>query len=523
MGEIYRDDTILITHANDGYYIQTFKKGRSPDSFAELLKQIPSLEIKSFQTVRKALLEAPYGPELFGVEKEKISVRISGDYLEAYVTLNMTAEKLERESRKELIPKVLDALIKAGVTYGINLDCLKADLKPNEPILIAQGLKPMPGSDSIVKMYEVTQPKPTMVEHGKVDHYDLNLIQKVQAGDWLGERIDPVPGIPGKSVMGTDILPEEGILYPLHYDHTSVELVRGDGKDVLYALKTGAVYYREESIAVYDVLELKGNVDFNTGNINFNGYVSIKGSVEENFSVRAGKDIEISGEYGIGGVNTIESTDGNIYIRGGVAGKNRARILCKKNLYVKFLSDVEVFCEGSVFVGFYVRNSSVRARQLIVDSPKGQIVGGIIDTDIKVESANIGNWMETRTQIVVRGFDRDTLLARIEEIMFLVREKKEQLAKLKMLLKKPDSKGVESSILQKTRYALHQVQEEIRNLEAERLSIAGFLKTPGEGAVIVKKRIFPKVRLVIQSYAMEVGEEAMGGTYIAREDTIQSI
>ncbi|NLO39147.1 MAG: DUF342 domain-containing protein, partial [Ruminiclostridium sp.] len=130
--------------------------------------------------------------------------------------------------------------------------------------------------------------------------------------------------------------------------------------------------------------------------------------------------------------------------------------------------DVEVFCEGSVFVGFYVRNSSVRARQLIVDSPKGQIVGGIIDTDIKVESANIGNWMETRTQIVVRGFDRGSLLARIEEIIFLVRERKEQLAKLKMLLKKPDNKGVESSLLQKTRYALHQVQEEIRDFGAER-------------------------------------------------------
>ena len=123
----------------------------------------------------------------------------------------------------------------------------------------------------------------------------------------------------------------------------------------------------------------------------------------------------------------------------------------------------------------------------------------------------------------MRGFDRGSLLARIEEIKFLVRERKEQLAKLKMLLKKPDNKGVESSLLQKTRYALHQVQEEIRNLEAERLSIAGFLKTPGEGAVIVRKRIFPKVRLVVQSYAMEVGEEAMGGTYIAREDTVQSI
>lgn len=275
--------------------------------------------------------------------------------------------------------------------------------------------------------------------------------------------------------------------------------------------------------AVYDVLELKGNVDFNTGNIDFNGYVSIKGSVEENFSVRAGKDIEISGEYGIGGVNTIESLDGNIYIRGGIAGKNRARIICKKNLYVKFLSDVEVICEGSVFVGFYIRNSAIRAKQVVVDSPRGQIVGGIIDTDIKVECADIGNWMETRTQIIVRGFNRNSLQNRMEAIKILVKAKKEQLEKLKLLLKKPDKKGTESSILQKTRYALHQVQEEIKNLETERLSLMGYVKTPGEGAVIVKRRIYPKVRLVIQNQVLEVGEETMASTFIVRDGMVQSI
>lgn len=523
MSEIFRDDTLVITHERDGYYIRTFRKGRSPESLADLLNQIPFLEITNFQTVRKALLEAPYGPELFGVEREKINVKISRDKLEAYVILNMAPEKLRKEARIELIQKVLDALIKAGVTYGINMDSLKGDLRPNEPILIAQGLKPVHGRDSIIKMYEIHEPKPTVIDHGKVNYYDLNLIQKVQAGDWLGERIDPVPGIPGRSVLGTELQPDEGISLPLHYDPSSVEMVREDGKDVLYALKTGAVYYLGDSIAVYDVLELKGNVDFNTGNIDFNGYVSIKGSVEENFSVRAGKDIEISGEYGIGGVNTIESLEGNIYIRGGIAGKNRARIICKKNLYVKFLSDVEVICEGSVFVGFYIRNSVIRARQVVVDSPRGQIVGGIIHADIKVECADIGNWMGTRTQIIVRGFNRNNLQNRIEELKALVKDKKDQLEKLKLLLKKPDIKGMDSSIHHKTRNALHQVQEEIKNLEAERQSLVGFVKTPGEGAVIVKKRIYPRVRLVIQDQVLEVGEEATASTFVVRDGMVQSI
>lgn len=523
MGEIFRDDTLVITHEQDGFYIRTFKKGQSPEILAELLRQIPGLEITNFQTVLKALLEAPYGPELFGIEKEKITVKVSGDALEAYITLNMAMEKLRLDKRRELLPKIIDSLTKAGVVYGIDTDVLKGELKPNEPILVARGQKPVPGRDAIVKLYEIDDPKPTVIENDKVNYYDLNLIHKVQAGNWLGERLDPVPGIPGKNVFGTEIAATGGLSLPLLYDHNSVEMVRENGKDVLYALKTGAVYFMGDSIAVYDVFEIKGNVDFNTGNIDFNGYVSITGTVEENFSVRARKDIEISGEYGIGGVSRIESTDGNIYIRGGVAGKNRAKIYCKRNLYVKFLSDVEVFCEGSVFVGFYIRNSTIRARQVIVDSPRGQIVGGLIDADIKVECAEIGNWMETRTQILIRGFNRTELQKRLDDITFLVQNKKEQLAKLKALLRKPDKGGVESSILQKTRHALHQVQEEIKNLDAERLTLTGFIKTPGEGAVIVRKKIYPKVRLVIQEHVMEIGEETITSTYIFREDRVQPL
>ena len=65
-------------------------------------------------------------------------------------------------------------------------------------------------------------------------------------------------------------------------------------------------------------------------------------------------DLEILGEYGVGAADKISSTDGNIYIKGGIAGKNKAMVRCK-NLYVKFLSDITVECDGNVYVGFYQR------------------------------------------------------------------------------------------------------------------------------------------------------------------------
>ncbi len=517
---IFRDDHIVVTEQADGFYIETLKPGKSLTDFYALLKQFPNIEVTNYLTVKKALTHAPFGPELFGAAKERVVVEISEDNLEARVTLNIPKKDFQADNRRNLVMEVMDALRMAGVNYGIMLEKLRGDLKCGDQIVIAEGIPPVNGKDSKVKMYQIQEPKPQIVDNGSVNHYDLNLIHQVQTGDWLGERIDPIPGVPGKSVLGREIKPVDGIYIPLPHDPESVEMVREDGKDVLYSLKTGAVYYLGDSIAVYDVMEVDGDVDFNTGNIDFSGYVTIKGSIEENFTVRAEKDIEILGEYGIGGISTVESTGGNIYIRGGVAGKNKAKIICKKNLYVKYLSDVEVVCEGNVYVGYYIRNANIKAKQVIVDSPRGQIVGGIVETDIRVECAEIGNRMENRTKIVVRGFNRSILQSKMDELSNEILVKKEQLLKLKHLIQNQSDKKAKGAYVRKTRQAMRTVQNDIRSLEGERLSVMNYMRTPGEGAVIVRKRIFQKVSLVIQGVTLEIPEETMAPTYIVKDGSI---
>lgn len=524
MEVIYRDEAIAITQDKDVFYLESFNKGTTLESFNELLKQFPYIKITSFITVKNVLSNAPYGPEMFACVKERISIEISKDGLEAYMTLNIPEQELAQKKRNELVMELMDALQSAGIKYGILFDALKGELHPNMPILAARGTVPVNGKDSVIKMYTIPEPKPRIIDNGNVNYYDLNLINQVQAGEWLGERLDPVPGVPGMSVRGTEIKPLEGEYYPLLYDRNSVELVREEGRDVLYSLKSGAVHYAGDYISVYDVMEIKGDVDFNSGNIDFNGFVTIRGGVEENFSVRAKNDIDISGEYGLGGVNTIESLEGSIYIRGGAAGKNRAKLICKKNLYVKYLSDTEVICGGTVYIGFYARNSIIKARQVIVESPRGQIVGGLIDADIRVECAEIGNRMESKTNIVIRGFNRAALMNRMDEISALILEKKEQLVRLKIMLKDVNDRPLkDNSLILKTRQALRLVQDDILTLEGERLGIINYLKTPGDGAIIVKKRIFPRVRLVIQNISMEITEETLAPTYIVRNGMIQAI
>lgn len=50
-----------------------------------------------------------------------------------------------------------------------------------------------------------------------------------------------------------------------------------------------------------------------------------------------------------------------------------------------------------------------------------------------------------------------------------------------------------------------------------------YLRTPGEGAVIVRRRIYPKVKIVIQNNTLELNEEAVAPTYIVKEGSIVQI
>lgn len=81
-------------------------------------------------------------------------------------------------------------------------------------------------------MYEIQEPQPKITEDGKVNHYELNLINKVERGGWLGERIDATPGEPGKSVFGEEIPAKPGKQLPLLYDRNSVEEVYDKEKGI---------------------------------------------------------------------------------------------------------------------------------------------------------------------------------------------------------------------------------------------------------------------------------------------------
>lgn len=518
------NDYIEITREHNDYYIRSFKPGFKVEEFNKIIAEHPEIKITSFLAIKNAIIFAPKPRIKFGEVKQRISVEISSDELKAYIRLNIDRSEIESDNKVNLLKEIIQSLKDSGVVYGIKYESLLNSLCNDKPILAAEGIPPEDGRDSIIKMYKLKEAKPEIREDGKVDHYELNLINMVDVGDWLGERIDATPGIPGKSVKGTIIKANPGKNYPLQYDLRSVREEYDNGVTTLYSLKRGAVNYEGERISVSDHLEITGNVDFKTGNIDFDGYITVKGSVEDNFSVIASKDIEILGDYGVGSIREIISRDGNIYIKGGIAGKNKAFVRSKKDLYTKYVSDASIICDGSVHIGFYCINSNITAREVILDSPKGQIIGGTINAELKVVSSIMGSSSEKRTIIKVDGFDRNSLKERLEKLICDIERLKNEMIKVKQEL----STYTEFSKLNlelKSSYLSAQerflkISSEIKDCENERKIIINALRTKGEGEVTILKKAYPGVALEIKRVIKDINNLTLATSFFYQDGNI---
>lgn len=515
---LYSNPYIQLAEKEDGFYIESFKMGYTMEEFNQELKDFPQIKITNFLALRKVIINAPQPSIKFAELRERVEVEVSSDHLKAYVSLYVPDSDLVGANRKRTILEISEALQRKGVVYGINQDVLLTDLKPKIKFLIAEGKLPIDGKHSKIEMYQVTEPKPEITEDGSVNHYELNLINKVSKGDWLGERIDATPGEPGKSVLGEEIPAKPGKQLPLHYDKHSVEEVYDEekGMTTLIAKKTGAVFYRNEIIYVYDYLDIDGDVSFDTGNINFDGFVNINGSIEDNFSVEAKNDIQVMGIMGVGSVEKIQSRDGCIYIRGGIAGKNKAHLHCKQDLYTKFASECTIECDETVHIGFYAINCNIKAKQVVFESRSSRIIGGNIEAEIKIVANEIGNLSETPTNITVLGFNRKLLKEEFDKINSSIQDMNDRLVEFKhkiAIYAGSDSLSKEQKFeYKKISKEFQEIKESLKKLHSDRKKYISYLRTKGEGEISISGTIHGNTTFTIKNFMKRITNEISGPT-----------
>lgn len=517
---IYNDEFIKIFIVDNDVFIETFKKGFQMQKLAPLLAQHPEIGLTNASSLRNAVSFAPASPQKIGEVKTRIRLEVDSSRLTAAVTLNLHEEDLAVSSKDKLIHEVNALLSQNGIVFGVNTSVLMGELMPGKPYTIAQGVPAVDGNDAVVKMYELMEVRPEIRQDGRVDFYELRLINRVKPGDWLGERIEATDGIPGTTVTGETILPVKGKTATLNYDKNSVSEISSSGKTMLVSKMNGAVSYTNGKICVSNHLEINGDVGVSTGNIKFDGFLTIKGTINDGFSVEATKDIEINSEFGLGSAKSIISHDGSIYIKGGISSREPVKITGAKDIYTKFTDNAHITSGRTAHIGYYSLNSSIEAKEVVFDATNGQAIGGHIKAEVRVILPIAGSEMERRTIIEVTGFKRQVYVDRLDEVLHLISNKKVEQQKLKMTSGNKNS-GQDQTSSGNISDRLYLLKDEIKALEEERKSITGYLKAHGDGEICITKHLFKNCGIILRGIAAEVPPGTIAATFYLKDAEIR--
>ncbi|HPP88553.1 MAG TPA: FapA family protein, partial [bacterium] len=256
-------------------------------------------------------------PELDG----KFEIKVSDDKLKASIIVYppmeggkpVTKEQVEAEI-KSLGIKNYKQFVIDGLFSDVPLYC--------EEVVFAEGKPKINGKDATID-YKVNVAEEKALnfkedESGRVDFHEMGLIENVVAGQVLARKVPATIGQNGEDIFG-NIMPAE--------DGKDIQLTPGknvslsdDGMELVSDID-GFASFDGKKLRVDPIYHVNGDVSFETGNITFLGTVIVTGMVRDDFVIRA------SGDVFVGAVAAAEiEAEGNVVIRGGVSGRDKAII-----------------------------------------------------------------------------------------------------------------------------------------------------------------------------------------------------
>ncbi len=480
---------------------------------------------KVAKIVREANGEYQKIGEWVSVEKSdsRCIIEVSDNEMKAF----MTVIPPKPRGRVLDIDDVLEALNDKDVVYGIKHDVIQESVEEdvyNVPILVAEGKRPESGADAKIVCNFRTEKKVHLEEDekGQVNFKDLDLVENVVAGQLLATKTQATEGAPGRTITNNVLEAKPGVDVELN-PGKNTEL-SSDGMSVIATIN-GQVVMSNDKVNVEPIYEIKGDVDIHTGNILFLGTVIVHGNVEDGFSIKAAGDIEIKGSVG----KCLLDAEGDISIKQGVMGKLGGSIKSGGNVASKFLEQVRIIAEKSVFVQDGIMHCDVDATEKVVCFGKrATIVGGRIRAGEIVNTKTLGSVSFTET-IVEVGVDPksrqrlfeiekektglennlEALNANINTLQNQKQVKRKFTEEKEQLLEKMLSSREELTI------RMSEINEEMNELR----SYLKLLRTIGK--VSVSKNVYPGVRIGIKDTYYDVSNEFKYVTFVLESGRIR--
>ena len=383
-------------------------------------------------------------------------------------------------------------------------DALAAPPGPFEDV-IAEGAPAVDGIDAYVDWLieeaadddDTTTPQPDPedpAEQGddeSVCFYNQHIFTVVKEGDVLGKIHQEFPGCEGKDVLGNLIAAKVGQPLGIEFD----ESIKVTENNRLVALIDGVLIHDKRHACVSDTLEIKENIDFSTGNIDFTGSVVVKQGVKDCFTVKAEDDIEVQGL--IEAATLLAGKD--LRALGGFAGREQGRAEVQGNLYGKYLNAVQAQVAGDLCIEREILNSECDILGNI-DSPNGRLIGGCTRVTGTVELQELGANAQPITELHIGVLPLlDPLIQELYEfVKGAIEERDDLLEQQEMLAAQIENRSPQANPakLRKAERAMGRLQLQLDRAEPSLKKITERAEEIRTIDVLINRRIHPNALLV---------------------------
>lgn len=434
-------------------------------------------------------------------------------------------------------PRFKRALIQAGVRQGIDTNAASELMKKAyraEPgslhsALIAKGKTPVNGRNgrwnSLVETTKASD-RPTQSEDGLVDMLDYGEIPSVQKGDVLMELVPPERGEPGSDVRGQMVEAKPG---------REAEFVAADGVELsaegkqLIAARAGMPVEIPGGMRV-DNVYVVSQVDIESGHVEFDGSVIVRGDVAEMMKVVASDDITIGGSVH----SACLEAGGNLQVRKGVVGHQRSdddhhfdsedltcELIAKGNIEVGFAQYTRLEAGGNITVGKQLIHCLSRAKKTLqigrTGDRNGKIIGGVSQIGERLVSGEIGTEAFIPTVVefypeAVADIDQKVaqLVESVEQQEQRLAEVKEQLNTLSSQPKTPENQKAYKQALRQSIEVGNQAVEwdqQRQQLKEKRKDLFAGVE------LIARKTLFPGVAISADDQQLKNQQQHQGGGF----------
>ncbi|MCG9097357.1 DUF342 domain-containing protein [Laribacter hongkongensis] len=435
-------------------------------------------------------------------------ISVSSDAMTAWLTLRLPMGGQAVDPRR-----VIQSLQDHGVVYGLQTEALRTALTSGhcEHLVVAVGCPAGHGERTrFVNLVEdrMADVRGDSSELARVDYRAMGHLHLVDRGVQLMRRIPASQGVPGMNVLGQAVAAVPVPDLPFERGLSGVDVASND-PDVLVSTLAGAPSFLEKGVKVLPVIEVD-EVGLDSGHIEFDGTLHVKGDIRAGMRVVAGGDVVVSGAIEAAEVRA----GGNVSVKGGIIGKlgsqDTALIRAGGSIEARFVEGARLSAETTVKAERGIQQSHVEAGHSILVGNQGSLGGGQYSALRHVQAGVLG--LPTGVATMVQVGYQPGLIRRRDELEHERKARLDEFGKVLQVITFCKQNPEHADQLEKARRTAGTLKSEVDRLTLELAELNDKLTLAADAAIVALKQIYCGVELRIGQKRMTLDEERRGGS-----------